>query len=198
MCSPAAAAAGARGDASQEEAVVDERLGSDVPLGELAPREAHGEVDEVGGEDGDEGVHVEHVEEAVGEHREDHQVVLAARLRGETRQNERRLWAGTEVSQRPHRRQLRGEGSPPQSRVALSERVGVWICGWPDGAAASQGTSSVLAGEQQFLEAAGGVLKEDRLARVAQLGRQAEQPLVVLLPPDLELVRLGVRGQGWG
>ena len=37
----AAAAAGARGDASQEEAVVDERLGSDVPLGELAPREAH-------------------------------------------------------------------------------------------------------------------------------------------------------------
>ena len=56
----------------------------------------------------------------------------------------------------------------------------------------------MLAGEQQFLEAAGGVLEEDRLARVAQLGRKAEQPLVVLLPPDLELVRLGVRGQGWG
>ena len=76
--------------------------------------------------------------------------------------------------------------------------MGVWICGWPDGAAASQGTSSVLAGEQQFLEAAGGVLEEDRLARVPQLGRQAEQPLVVLLLPDLELVRLRVRGQGWG
>jgi hypothetical protein len=55
----------------------------------------------------------------------------------------------------------------------------------------------VLAGEQQLLEAAGGVLKEDRLARVTHLGRQAEQPLVVLLLPDLELVRL-VRGQGWG
>ena len=48
----------------------------------------------------------------------------------------------------------------------------------------------MLAGEQQLLEAAGGVLEEDRLARVAQLGRQAEQPLVVLLVPDLELVRL--------
>ena len=177
MCCPAAAAARARGDASQEEAVVDERLGSNVPLGELAPREAHGEVDEVGGEDGDEGVHVEQVEEAVGEHREHHQVVLAARLRGHTRQKfifERRLWAGTEVSQRPLagscavRAPLpKAERRPERARG----RLDLWV--WPDGAAASQGTSSVLAGEQQFLEAAGGVLEEDRLARVAQLGRQA-------------------------
>ena len=62
---------------SQEEAVVDQRLGRDVPLAELAPREAHGEVDEVGGEDGDEGVLEDHVEGAVGEHREYDEVVLA-------------------------------------------------------------------------------------------------------------------------
>tara|TARA_B100000795_G_scaffold99454_1_gene73132 strand:- start:98 stop:286 length:189 start_codon:yes stop_codon:yes gene_type:complete len=54
----------------------------------------------------------------------------------------------------------------------------------------------MLAGEQQLLEAAGGVLEEDRLARVAQLGRQAEQPLVVLLVPDLERVRLVCMSRG--
>ena len=112
-----------RGHASQEEAVVNERLGGDVLLGEVAPREAYGEVDQVGGEDGDEGVLVDHVEGAVGEHREHDQVVLAAGLDGQRQQNGSRLWAGTErssgLSLGPTRR---GRSSPAQ-RAALSERA---------------------------------------------------------------------------
>ena len=82
--------------------------------------------------------------------------------------------------------------SGPDQAGGLPE---LWVAAVPR-AAASQGPLSMLAGEQQLLEAAGGVLEEDRLARVAQLGRQAEQPLVVLLVPDLERVRLVCMSRG--